>query len=114
MKIATKTFEEYSNAVIPLMRYPQAGNNYVYPTLGLAGESGEFADKIKKIIRDKDGVVSQDDKQSLLKELGDVLWYITACAYELNSDLEEVARMNVDKLLDMNARGVLQGSGDDR
>ena len=110
----TKTFKEYEELMRPLARYPNIGDNYVYPTLGLVGESGEFADKIKKIIRDKGGEIDNMDCMALLKELGDVLWYIASCACELGSSLEEVANINVDKLLDRNARNVLQGSGDER
>lgn len=109
-----KTFKEYEEVMLPLARYPNIGNNYVYPTLGLTGEAGEFADKIKKIIRDKEGVISAEDRVGLLKELGDVLWYVTSCARELDSSLPEVAEMNITKLLDRNKRNVLQGEGDER
>ncbi len=109
-----KTFKEYEEITLPLAKYPDIGDNYVYPTLGLTGESGEFADKIKKIIRDKGGIISSEDRVALLKELGDVLWYITACAMELDSTLEKVAALNIIKLLDRNKRNVINGEGDDR
>ena len=109
-----KTFKKYEAQMLPLMRYPNIGNNLAYPALGLCGEAGEYADKLKKIMRDKGGVISSEDRISMLKELGDVLWYITACAYELDSSLDKVADMNVEKLLDRNKRNVLHGEGDNR
>lgn len=81
---------------------------------GLVGESGEVAEKFKKLIRDKQGVISEDDRQEILKELGDILWYINAVSHLLGSDLEEVAQKNLDKVLSRKARGVQQGSGDNR
>lgn len=82
--------------------------------LGLVGESGEVAEKVKKILRDKQGVLSADDTQELLKELGDILWYVNAVSHLLGSSLEEVARMNLDKVLSRKARGVTKGQGDNR
>ena len=80
-----------------------------YCALGLTGEAGEYAEKIKKFIRD--GVL--DPKQAAL-ELGDVLWYVTRSANELGFNLQEIAEMNVEKLQSRKERGVLQGSGDNR
>lgn len=81
----------------------------VYNSLGLAGETGEFIEKVKKRIRD--GVF--DPKLAAL-ELGDVLWYLSQLASDLGFTLEEVARMNLKKLADRKARGVIHGSGDER
>lgn len=86
----------------------------VYPALKLAGEAGEFAEKVGKIIRDEAGVISPGARLALLKELGDVLWYVSAAARELKSDLEEVAQMNLAKLAARAADGKLGGSGDER
>jgi NTP pyrophosphatase (non-canonical NTP hydrolase) len=63
-----------------------------YPLLGLAGETGEIAEKVKKILRDKEGIVSEEDKLELKKELGDVLWYLSNLSYDLSVDLSLVAR----------------------
>ncbi len=82
--------------------------------LGLVGESGEIAEKFKKIIRDKKGILSEEDKAEIVKEIGDVLWYITTIAHLLGSDLETVAKLNNEKLLSRKARGKLGGSGDNR
>jgi NTP pyrophosphatase (non-canonical NTP hydrolase) len=81
---------------------------------GLIGESGEVAEKFKKLIRDKAGRLSEDDKKEILKELGDVLWYINSVATLLGSDLEAVAQQNLEKVLSRKSRGVRHGSGDNR
>ena len=85
-----------------------------YPALGLAGESGEFANKVKKIIRDSQGFISPERKKSLQDELGDVLWYVSACATALDGSLDTIARNNVKKLADRRERGKIQGDGDKR
>ena len=81
---------------------------------GLMGESGEVAEKFKKLIRDKHGAISEEDKQEILKELGDILWYINSLSKLLGSSLEEVAQKNLAKVLSRKARGVTAGSGDNR
>jgi len=86
----------------------------VYPTLGLANEAGEVAGKIKKIFRDKGGVIGDDDREALKHELGDVLWYLTQICTELNLTLEEVAAANLEKLFSRQARGQIGGEGDAR
>ena len=86
----------------------------VYPTLGLANEAGEVAGKIKKIFRDKGGVIGDADRQALKYELGDVLWYLTQICTELDLTLEEVAAANLEKLLSRQARGQIRGEGDER
>jgi NTP pyrophosphatase (non-canonical NTP hydrolase) len=94
--------------------YPQLGDNLLYPTLGLCGEAGEVAEKIKKMVRDDDGILSDARREALSKELGDVLWYLAQLATEADLDLDVIARENLDKLLSRRERDVLQGSGDDR
>ncbi len=86
----------------------------VYPTLGLVNEAGEFAGKVKKLFRDKGGAISEDDRQALKSELGDVLWYLTQLCTELDLTLEEVASANLEKLFSRQRRGALHGDGDDR
>jgi NTP pyrophosphatase (non-canonical NTP hydrolase) len=102
-------FEEYEERALALAIYPDQGNNLVYPALGLAGEAGEVADKVKKVIRDR-----IEDTEGLIRELGDVLWYVTACARELGVTLEDVAIGNLRKLEDRATRGTLGGNGDAR
>ncbi len=94
--------------------YPNIGNNAIYPTLGLVGEAGEVADKVKKILRDKHGVFDQDSKDAIKLELGDVLWYIAQLASELGYELEDVASSNLVKLNSRKIRNQIQGSGDNR
>jgi NTP pyrophosphatase (non-canonical NTP hydrolase) len=84
-----------------------------YAALGL-GESGEVQGKVKKIIRDSGGIITEEHRQKIASELGDTLWYVAAVASELGLDLDAVAQGNIDKLLDRRNRGVICGSGDDR
>ncbi|HET8843619.1 MAG TPA: nucleoside triphosphate pyrophosphohydrolase family protein [Ktedonobacteraceae bacterium] len=86
----------------------------VYPTLGLTNEAGEVAGKIKKIFRDKGGKISEEDRQALKYELGDVLWYLTQICTELDLTLEEVAAANIEKLFSRLERGRIAGDGDNR
>lgn len=86
----------------------------VYPTLGLVNEAGEVAGKVKKLFRDKGGEISDEDREALKAELGDVLWYLTQICTNLGLTLEEVAEANLDKLFDRLERGAIQGDGDQR
>lgn len=94
--------------------YPDAGANLLYPTLGLCGEAGEVAEKIKKMVRDDGGVLSDQRREALAGELGDVLWYVAQLATEADLDLDAVARDNLAKLRSREQRGALRGSGDER
>jgi NTP pyrophosphatase (non-canonical NTP hydrolase) len=108
-----KSFYEYENLARRFALYPEAGLGstmaLAYTALGLSGEAGEYTEKIKKLIRD-----GKLDKPLALKELGDVLWYLTASAAELGYTLTDVAEVNIVKLLDREERGKLQGNGDER
>jgi NTP pyrophosphatase (non-canonical NTP hydrolase) len=104
------TFDDYDVAAEKTAQYPTLSPGLpIYPALGLCGESGEFAEKIKKAIRD-----GTFDRESALKELGDVLWYLSACARDLGSSLDEVAQGNLQKLASRAVRGKIAGSGDER
>jgi NTP pyrophosphatase (non-canonical NTP hydrolase) len=85
-----------------------------YCTLGLCGESGEFAEKVKKCLRDNGGKIDPPRLEALVKELGDVMWYVANAAAELRVLLSEVAQANRTKLLDRKVRGALHGEGDTR
>lgn len=94
--------------------YPNAGSNYVYPLLGLVGETGEVAEKFKKVLRDNEGAIDNQKKLEIMAELGDVLWYLSNLAAELDLSLEIIAAKNLEKLNSRKVRGVLKGSGDKR
>lgn len=94
--------------------YPGAGANPIYPTLGLCGEAGEVADKVKKVLRDRQGAFDDSVREDLRLELGDVLWYVAQLATELELDLAEIAEANLAKLASRAARNVIGGSGDRR
>jgi NTP pyrophosphatase (non-canonical NTP hydrolase) len=105
---------EYQSRSRATAVYPDAGDNLLYPTLGLCGEAGEVAEKIKKMIRDDDGVLTDQRRAALAKELGDVLWYLAQIATEADLELDAIAEANIEKLSSRQRRNVLQGSGDDR
>lgn len=87
---------------------------FIEKVLGLVGEAGETADKIKKVLRDKEGIIDEHDKQEIAKELGDVLWYVANIARYLNVSLDEVAKINIDKLESRKQRNLISGEGDNR
>jgi NTP pyrophosphatase (non-canonical NTP hydrolase) len=126
-------FSEYRDAVSKFAQYPQQGNNLVYPALGLSGEAGELAEKIKKLWRnfnhmglpalvaatalqprsawakDADSLV-----EGIRKEMGDCLWYLDAIAREMGTTLGDIAQENAAKLESRARRGVIKGEGDNR
>ena len=107
-------FKEYQQKSKRTAKYPNIGSNFIYPTIGLAGETGEVSEKIKKVIRDKNGVIDEETRAAIEKELGDVLWYVAQLASELGLSLDEVAEKNIAKLASRLERGALHGSGDNR
>lgn len=111
---ASMQFKEYEDQAIKTAHYPKIGENFVYPTLGLVGEAGEVAEKIKKLFRNDDGVLTDTHREELKKELGDVLWYTAALSRELGFTLDDVALANIAKLRSRAERGVIKKSGDNR
>lgn len=107
-------FNEYQTKAQTTALYPNVGNNPYYPALGLGGETGEVLNKIKKIMRDHDGIITDEHREIIKSELGDILWYVSALASEFRLELHTIAQANIDKLISRQKRGVLQGSGDDR
>jgi NTP pyrophosphatase (non-canonical NTP hydrolase) len=133
------TFDEYSEQSVPAALYPLLGRNMVYPALKLAGEAGEVADKIGKHWRNEyapqaacgalESRQAEDEaacaamggmslpstlRTEIIKELGDVLWYVNALAVELGTTLDDVAEQNIRKVYDRVARGMVLGMGDNR
>ena len=104
---------EYQRQAAFTAIYPH-DQNISYLALALCGEAGEIADKVKKVIRDKDGRFYAPDIEAIAHEIGDVLWYAANLAKTLGYDLTSVAEMNLDKIKDRLKRGTLHGSGDNR
>jgi len=104
----------YKTAALQTAIYPNQSFNFTYPVLGLVGEAGEVADKLKKVIRDNNGVLTDTVRDAVAKELGDCMWYLAVLAYEMDYDLNEIAQINIDKLNSRKERGVLSGYGDNR
>ena len=107
-------FKTYQKKARETAQYPNLGQNNIYPTLGLIGEAGEVAEKVKKVLRDKNGIFDEQSKIALKKELGDVLWYLSNLCTEFNFNLDDVAIQNLEKLKSRAARGRISGSGDNR
>lgn len=113
------TFDEYQKQALKTdLSYQDRAEvmsvSFMDKVLGLVGESGEFADKIKKNIRDKNGRISKEEHKQLVKELGDVMWYVATLAHYLKVPLSEVVDTNVAKLSSRAKRGKLSGKGDNR
>jgi len=106
------TLNDYQSLAGKFAQYPNRGSNLPYVTLGLCGEAGEVAEKVKKFIRGDTKEVELHS--SLFKELGDVLWYISQCATELGTNLEFIAALNIEKLQSRLDRDMIKGSGDNR
>jgi len=102
--------DDYQKRAIKTAIYP-TDYRMVYPALGLAGESGEVCEKVKKYLRGDD---SPNLRKDIEKELGDVLWYVANLASDLGLHLDNIATKNLDKLRDRERRDVLQGDGDER
>ncbi|MEM7552847.1 MAG: nucleoside triphosphate pyrophosphohydrolase family protein [Cyanobacteria bacterium P01_A01_bin.84] len=106
--------DEYQEKAFEFGIYPQKGDNWVYPCIGLAGETGEVAELIKRAIRDKNSTIDEELRQKIKLELGDVAWYVAVLAKEVGLSLDEILAANIDKLSNRKAKGTLHGSGDGR
>lgn len=107
------TLNEYQQHALETAIYPD-DRRIIYPTLGLTGEAGEVADKVKKVIRDAHEEFTPERRLEIVKEIGDVLWYCATLSRDLGYELEEVAQMNVDKLRSRMQRHLISGNGDNR
>lgn len=123
-------FNEYQERALDTAQYPTPfirsewednkeipmnnGIGYVYPALGLVGEAGEVAEKVKKLIRDCEGIPTPDRVEDIQKELGDVLWYLAVLAHEFDLKLEDIATLNLSKLASRKKRNKIKGDGDNR
>lgn len=107
-------FDTYQEKALKTALYPDQGHNIAYPALGLTGEAGEVAERVKKVFRDFKGEVTDEQRVEIATELGDVLWYVAALSKELGIKMSRIAEYNISKLKDRYKRGVLHGEGDHR
>jgi len=106
--------DDYQRAALRTARDKDAPDEFMHLVLGLVGEAGEIAEKVKKLVRDNSSDLAQLDRDDMAAELGDVLWYAAVLANFLDFPLSDVAQRNVDKLADRHRRAVIGGSGDSR
>lgn len=109
-----KDFDEYQGFCKSTAVYPKIGKSFVYPLIGLQGEVGEVSEKIKKLFRDDKGKLSKEKRNEIIKELGDVMWYISQLSTEFGVKFSDVIKGNIEKLSSRQKRNVLHGSGDNR
>jgi len=109
----TLDFDKYQYLAMQTKKYPETAK-LIYPTLGLAGEAGELANKVKKILRDDEGKITKERVQQIFDELGDCLWYVAAIADDLGVPLSHVAHANLQKLQKRASENKLKGDGDNR
>ncbi|MCM1219065.1 MAG: nucleoside triphosphate pyrophosphohydrolase family protein [Lachnospiraceae bacterium] len=104
---------DYQKAALSTAIYPNDGK-ISYLALAICGEAGEAADKVKKVLRDKQGQFYNADLTAIALELGDILWYIANLASVLGFSLSDIATLNIDKINGRVERGTLHGTGDNR
>ena len=107
-------FKEYQKLAHTTAKYPTIGKDFIYPILGLVGEAGETANKVKKIFRDDNGEITEARKNEIAKEFGDLLWYIAECCTAFGLSLESVAIDNIEKLKKRQLENKITGDGDNR
>lgn len=109
-------FDEYEQLAHRTATFTGKQEEYrlLYLTLGVSGEAGEIAEKVKKLIRNDDGVITEEKREALKHEIGDVLWYLSQLSRELGFPFSEAAKANIAKLEDRLARGVIRSEGDTR
>lgn len=109
-------FDEYQKRAAKTATYQGKEETYrlMYLAMGLAGESGEVIEKLKKVVRNDGGNISEEKRSDLESELGDVLWYLSQLAETLDLSLQDVAEKNIAKLADRAERGVIKSEGDRR
>lgn len=111
--MTSMTLNQYQEEALKTAIYPE-DKKIIYPTLGLTGEAGEVAEKVKKVIRDNNQEFTDEKKRQIALEISDVLWYCATLAHDIGYTLEDIAQMNVDKLASRQQRNKIGGSGDER
>ena len=109
-------FDEYQKQATSTAQFRDTSDEYklMYSCMGLAGESGELIEKIKKVIRNDGGAISEEKREAIKLEIGDVLWYLSQIARLCDISFDDAAEANVKKLADRRARGVIKSEGDTR
>lgn len=109
------TFDEYQKqALTTAIYHPDPLMDKTIWVMGVAGEAGEVLEKWKKIVAYKDGVITEEDKADLGKELGDVVWYIAVLSEQLGLSFDDLMQKNLDKLKSRKQRDAIKGAGDNR
>jgi NTP pyrophosphatase (non-canonical NTP hydrolase) len=111
--VPINTFDEYQEAAAKTAIYPNCARVW-YPALGLAGEAGEVANQVKKILRDDGFITTDERREAIRKEIGGVMWYVATLCADLKLNLGDVCRENIEILASRQARGTLKGDGDNR
>jgi len=109
-----KDFDKYQKFTSSTAVYPKQGKNFIYPLIGLQGEVGEVSEKVKKVIHDDKGKLTEEKRLEIVKELGDVVWYISQLSTEFKVKFSDVIKGNIEKLSSRKTRGKIHGSGDNR
>jgi len=109
-----KDFDLYQKKCTKTAVYPNIGKNFTYPTIGLMGEAGEVANKIKKLIRDEGYQITKEKRDEIKAEIGDMMWYIAQLSTELGIKLSDVVDYNLKKLAKRKKENKIHGSGDNR
>lgn len=112
-QLQAHSFADYSMPLIP-EKETAIRIDYCYPVMGLTEEAGEVAGKFAKAVRDCNGKIDDEHKEAIVKELGDVTWFVAELCTLLNVSMEEVMQKNINKLTSRRERNVIHGSGDNR
>lgn len=109
------TLDEYQKeALVTAVFTDDEFKDLAHWVFGITGEAGEIAEKFKKIVRDKEAIIGDTDRDEIIKEIGDVMWYLAVLAKQLDVSFDEVGKRNIAKLRDRQNRNKIQGSGDNR
>jgi NTP pyrophosphatase (non-canonical NTP hydrolase) len=109
-----KDFDKYQQLCLKSSIHSKTKHGYIIPALGVTGEAGEVADKIKKVLRDDNGKISTAKRNEISKEIGDMLWYTSMLCTEIGLKLSDVIKLNLEKIAYRSKENKIHGSGDNR